>query len=389
MKAFWIIVLKEIRDNLRDRRSMFFTLMYGPLLLPALMIGPLVFNVNKHTVNFEQPLSVTVAGSERAPNLMRFLSQHNIDVVEADENFLSPLREGRQKLVLEVRTSYGDAFRSGEPAPLVLHYNSSEDGADRERRRLRGVLDRYDEQMGRLRFLARGMDPQVFQPLQISEHDLSREMGGEVMVGLMIPFLLLFSMMMGGFYLAVDSTAGERERLSLEPLLVLPVSRVHLVLGKFTAVLSFVLISLLAPLLTAFFLFNLLDDSGFTSQYDFSAMTFVTAGVLHLPVAFFLTAFLVMIAAFARSTKEAQTQLGLAMMVPMIPFFVLQFMDVPKDSLTTATPLLGQYQLMGSIVQGQELAWSQAGLSMVSTTLVAALFLLLTIHRYRQESLLQ
>lgn len=389
MNAFWIIVLKEIRDNLRDRRSMFFTLMYGPLLLPALMIGPLVFNVNKHTVNFEQPLSVAVAGSERAPNLMRFLSQHNIDVVEADKDFLSLLREGRKKVVLEVRAPYGDAFQSGEPAPLVLHYNSGEEGADRERRRLRGVLDGYDEQMRRLRFLARGMDAQVFQPLQISEHDLSREMDGEVMVGLMIPFLLLFSMMMGGFYLAVDSTAGERERLSLEPLLVLPVSRVQLVLGKFTAVLSFVLISLLAPLLTAFFLFNLLDDSGFTSQYDFSSMTFVTAGILHLPVAFFLTAFLVMIAAFARSTKEAQTQLGLAMMVPMIPFFALQFMDVPKDSLTTATPLLGQYQLMGSIVQGQELTWSQAGLSMVSTTLVAVLFLLVTIHRYRQESLLQ
>lgn len=389
MRAFWIIVFKEIRDNLRDRRSMFFTLLYGPLLLPALMIGPLVFNVNKHTVNFEQPMSVAVAGSERAPNLMRFLSEHNIDVVEAEENFLTLLREGERTLALEVRSHYGESFQSGEPAPLVLHYNGSEDGADRERRRLRGILDQYNEQMRRLRFLARGMDPQVFQPLQISEHDLSMEMGGEVMVGLMIPFLLLFSMMMGGFYLAVDSTAGERERLSLEPLLVLPVSRVALVLGKFVAVLSFVLVSLLAPLLTAFFLFNLLDDSGFASQYDFSSMTFVTAGVLHLPVAFFLTAFLVMIAAFARSTKEAQTQLGMAMMVPMIPFFVLQFMDVPKDSLTTAIPLLGQYQLMGSIVQGQDLLWSEVGLSMLSTTAVAALFLLLTIHRYRQESILQ
>lgn len=389
MKAFWIIVLKEIRDNLRDRRSMFFSLMYGPLLLPALMIGPLVFNVNKHTVNFEQPLSVAVAGSERAPNLMRFLSEHNINVVEAKEDFLPLLREGGQTLVLEVQPHYGESFQSGEPARLALHYNSAEDGADQERRRLRGVLDQYHEQMRRLRFLARGMDPQVFQPLQVSEHDLSMEMGGEVMVGLMIPFLLLFSMMMGGFYLAVDSTAGERERLSLEPLLVLPVSRVQLVLGKFTAVLSFVLISLLAPLLSAFFLFNLLDDGGFTSQYDFSSMTFVTAGVLHLPVAFFLTAFLVMIAAFARSTKEAQTQLGLAMMVPMIPFFVLQFMDLPKNALTMATPLLGQYQLMGSIVQGQDIAGVQIGLSMVSTTVIAALFLLLTIHRYRQESLLQ
>ncbi|WP_347329509.1 ABC transporter permease [Marinimicrobium locisalis] len=389
MRAFWIIVLKEIRDNLRDRRSMFFTLMYGPLLLPALMIGPLVFNVNKHTVNFEQPLGVLVSGAERAPNLMRFLSEHNIDVEKARENYQSTLREGTHKLVLEVPSNYGEAFQAGEPASLILHYNSSEEGADRERRRLRRVLDGYNEQMRRLRFLARGMDPQVFQPLQISEHDLSREVGGEVMVGLLIPFLLLFSMMMGGFYLAVDSTAGERERLSLEPLLVLPVSRVQLVLGKFTAVLGFVLISLLAPLLTAFFLFNLLDESGFSSQYDFSAMTFVIAGGLHLPVAFFLTAFLVMIAAFARSTKEAQTQLGLAMMVPMIPFFALQFMDVPKDSLTMAMPLLGQYQLMGSIVQGQDVAWSQAGLSMVSTSVVAALFLLLTIHRYRQESLLQ
>lgn len=389
MNAFWVIVLKEIRDNLRDRRSMFFTLMYGPLLLPALMIGPLVFNVNKHTVNFEQPLSVAVAGHEHAPNLMRFLSEHNIDTHEADGDFLQHLRDQEQTLVLEVRPHYGELFRSAEPAPLVLHYNSDKDGAEQERRRLRGVLDRYDGQVRRLRFLARGMEPQVFQPLQISEHDLSRDVGGEMMVGLLIPFLLLFSMMMGGFYLAVDSTAGERERLSLEPLLVLPVSRLQLVLGKFTAVLGFVLASLLAPLLTAFFLFSLLDDSGFTSQYDFSAMTFVLAGLLHLPVALFLTAFLVMIAAFARSTKEAQTQLGLAMMVPMVPFFLLQFMDLPRDAMTMATPLLSQYQLMGGIVQGQMLDWGHVGLSMASTSVIAALFLLLTAHRYRQESLLQ
>lgn len=389
MRSFWVILLKEIRDNLRDRRSMFFTLLYGPLLLPALMIGPLVFNVNKFSVDVEQPLSVAVVGGERAPNLMAFLAEHNISAEAAGDDFIDRLRAGSLPLVLEIPEDYEPALRNAEPAPVVIHYHSGDDEAAPQRRRLRAVLDGYDARLRSLRFLARGMDEQVFDPLHISERDVSTQMPGEAFMGLILPFMLLFSMMMGGFYLAVDSTAGERERLSLEPLLALPVARWQLVLGKYVAILAFVLLSLVLPLISGFALFGLLDDGVFTSRYDFSASTFVAAGLLHLPVALLMTAFLFVIAAFARSTKEAQTQLGIAMMVPMLPFFLLQFLSIPEHGLTMAIPLLSQYQIMTDLVNGQLIAPAHWALSTVSCMVLAALLMSLAVRRYRQESILQ
>ncbi len=389
MRMFWVILIKEIRDNLRDRRSMFFTLLYGPLLLPALMIGPLVFNVNKFSIDIEQPLSVAVVGRERAPNLMAFLAEHNLKAEAAGDDYAQRLRSGALPLVLEVPEYYGEALRGARPAPLVLHYHSGEDPSNQQLRRVRAVLDGYDARLRSLRFLARGMDEQVFDPLHISERDVSTEVPGEAFMGLMLPFMLLLSMMMGGFYLAVDSTAGERERLSLEPLLALPVARWQLVLGKYAAVLAFVLVSLVLPLISAFILFGLLDESVFSSRYDFSVSTFVAAGFVHLPVALLLTAFLFVIAAFARSTKEAQTQLGVAMMVPMVPFFLLQFMDLPEHGATMAIPLLSQYQIMGQLVNGQSLAGVDGTVSAATTIGLALLLMLLTVRRYRQESILQ
>ncbi len=389
MKSLWVILIKEIRDNLRDRRSMFFTLLYGPLLLPVLMIGPLVFNVNKFSVDSEQSQSVAVVGMERAPNLMAYLSEHNLKAEAAGNDYAERLRSGTLSLVLEVPEPYADALRSAQPAPLVLHYHSGEDESTQQRRRVRAVLDGYDARLRSLRFLARGMDEQVFTPLNISERDVSTEVPGEAFMGLMVPFMLLLSMMMGGFYLAVDTTAGERERLSLEPLLALPVARWQLVLGKYAAVLAFVLLSLLLPLISAFILFGLLDESVFTSRYDFSGSTFIVAGFLHLPLALLMTAFLFVIAAFARSTKEAQTQLGLAMMVPMLPFFLLQFMDVPEHSATAAIPILSQYQIMAQLVNGQAVATVDSLLSAATSVGLALVLMLLAVRRYQQESILQ
>lgn len=389
MKSLWVILIKEIRDNLRDRRSMFFTLLYGPLLLPVLMIGPLVFNVNKFSIDSEQSQSVAVIGMERAPNLIAFLSENNLKAEAVGNDYTERLRSGALPLVLEIPEPFADALRGAQPAPLVLHYHSGEDQSSQQRRRVRAVLDGYDARLRSLRFLARGMDEQVFAPLDISERDVSTEVPGEAFMGLMVPFMLLLSMMMGGFYLAVDTTAGERERLSLEPLLALPVARWQLVLGKYAAVLAFVLLSLLLPLISAFILFGLLDESVFTSRYDFSGSTFIVAGFLHLPLALLMTAFLFVIAAFARSTKEAQTQLGLAMMVPMLPFFLLQFMDVPEHSATAAIPILSQYQIMAQLVNGQVVATVDSLLSAATSVGLALVLMLLAVRRYQQESILQ
>lgn len=390
MNRFWSIVRKEIRDNLRDKRTLFFALLYGPLLMPALMIGPMIFAVQNNSIDFERPQTIAVHGAEHAPNLLAFLKTRNLDTQPAPENYRERIRDNELELVLEIPPAFAEAFVAGEPAPLVLHFHSGEDGSRNLHRRVKSALDSYHNRTRSLRFLARGVDESIFTPLSISERDLSRDGSSVEIMGLILPFMLLFSMMMGGFYLAVDSTAGERERLSLEPLLGLPVRRSTLVLGKCTAILLFVLTAMVLPLVTSFLMFGFIEDEAFKSAFDFSASTFLIAGAIHLPIALLITALLFTIAALTRSTKEAQTHLGIAMLVPIMPFFALQYLNLPPGGLQTMwVPMLSQYQIMERVVAGDSLPTEFYAISAAGALLLTVALLILSIRLYSKERLLQ
>lgn len=389
MRPLWIIAAKEIHDNLRDTRSLLYSLLFGAVLLPALLLGPLIFQVNKHDVDAEHAEALPVAGAGHAPNLVRFLETRHLDAVEAETDYAARIRAGDLKLVLEIPPDFTDAFPAGEPAPLVIHYDSAGHDSKTLKNRLRSALEEYAARIQNLRYLARGLDERVFKPLDIAERDLADEDDRQIAIALMLPFLLFMAMIIGGFYLAVDITAGERERLSLEPLLALPVKRVTLVLGKYAATLVFLLASLTTALIVAFALFTFLSNEAFSNAYDLSARAFLIAGAIHLPAALMLGACLLFIAALARSTKEAQTLLSLAMLVPMLPFFVLQFMDIPRGLAAAATPVLGQYRIVEQVITGEAVPALYYGASIAGALAAALVFLRATVWLYSKESILQ
>ncbi|MEQ8516320.1 MAG: ABC transporter permease, partial [Chromatocurvus sp.] len=202
MSPVWTLIKKEIRDNLRDRRSLFFALMYGPFLLPLMMMGPMLYSIDRSTIDFEAPTQIAVEGEAHAPNLLQFLRQHNLDAVEAPKDYRQRLASGDLAVVLSIPGTYAGHFSSGEPAPLVIYYASSEDDSDNRRRQLRAVLEQYSGQMRALRFSSRGIDSRLFEPLAITERDQSDKPRGLLFIAYLVPFLLMFSMLMGGYYLA-------------------------------------------------------------------------------------------------------------------------------------------------------------------------------------------
>lgn len=388
-RALWVIVAKEVLDNLRDKRSLFFALVYGPVLMPLLMVGPLLININKHDLSMDKPKALAVLGLDSAPNLVDFLARHKLQAKAAPEQYLRAIEQGRLDLVLQIPDNFGEQMQAGQPAGLIIHYDSARDASSQSRRQLESALEGYGRQLRQLRYLARGMDPALFEPLAIRSQDLSQRPEQLKFVAHLIPFLLLFSMMMGGFYLAVDTTAGERDRQSLEPLFSLPLSRGTLVLGKYLALLCFVLLALVLPLVSSFALFSFVPAEAFGHSLNLGWSSFWLALMANLPLAFMLSAFLLAIAAFARDTKEAQTHLGLAMLFPMLPFFALQFMSVPRDATTMLIPVLGQFQIMelavvGNPVPGHYLL--NAALGALALTLV---FWSAALNLYKRESLLQ
>ena len=383
-----VVMVKEIVDNLRDRQTLFYALLFGPVLLPLLLGGAIVAGERELTIRFDEVGELAVEGAGLAPNLMRFLRANNVDVVAAPPDPAGAVRRGEVPVVLVVDARYAEALRAGRPAPLTLHVDESDRGSSREGRRIGALVGVHERRLDALRLQHRGIDPALFDSVELVVDDVSSDgVGGQLLASL-LPFLFIMAMVMGGFYLAIDTTAGERERRSLEPLLTLPLARRDIVLGKFAATLAFVALSLALCAASVWTLFRLFPVGALAGQVRFDAPTVARAFALALPLAPFIAAMLVAVSAWTRSTKEAQTYLGLLMVFPIAPFFVLQFLSLRPSAASAAVPLLGQYQLLERATLGESLPALHVALSAGGTLGAAALLLLVAIGLYSGERVL-
>ena len=386
--SLFIIMFKEIVDNLRDRQTLFYALLFGPVLLPLLLGGSLVASFKQLSIDFDAVTTLSVVNAEQAPNLVDFLYSNNIDVQDAPDDVQASVRYGDALVVLEIPEDFTTQLRLGQPAPLTLHVNSADKESSKAARRVSAILGLYERTLNSLRLQHRGIDPQTFDSLNVIENDVSSDGANGQLLASILPFLFIMSMVMGGFYLAIDTTAGERERQSLEPLLSLPLSRSAVVFGKYGATLCFVTLSNALTALSIYTLFRVFPVELMGGQIRFDGWTLTRAFLLASPLLPFISALLITVSALTRSTKEAQTYLGLLMVIPMAPFFILQFLSVRSSISTMPMPMLSQYQLLESVVLGDTIPMTHILLSATGTLLATAALLYLASRLYRRERLL-
>jgi len=379
---------KEIVDNLRDRQTLFYALLFGPVLLPLILGGSMVASFKQLSIDFDQVQQLAVVNANTAPNLIQFLYSNNIDVIDAPENVEKSVRYGESLVVLEVPDGFAQALRNATPALLTLHVNSADKDSSKAARRVQAILNVYGQTINALRLQHRGINPASFNSLNVVENDVSSDGQNGQLLASILPFLFIMSMVMGGYYLAIDTTAGERERQSLEPLLSLPLSRSAVVFGKYGATLCFVTLSSLLTAISVYTLFRVFPVELMGGQIQFDGITVTRSFLIASPLLFFISALLITVSAITRSTKEAQTYLGLMMIIPMAPFFILQFISVQSTTTTMPLPMLSQYQLLESVVLGDEIPWQHLLLSVSGTLIASALLLTLAVRLYRREKIL-
>jgi len=287
-----------------------------------------------------------------------------------------------------VMPRFNDALRDGQPAPITVLVNDGDKESSKQSRKIVALLQAYERTINALRLQHRGIDPDVFNTLDISREDVSLDGAGGQLIASLLPFLLIISMVMGGFYLAIDTTAGERERQSLEPLLSLPLNRAELVLGKFGATLCFVALSCLLTSISVFFLFKFFPTEVLGGGLNFDGPTIIRAFLVASPLIAFISAVLITVSAFTRSSKEAQTYLGVLMVIPMAPFFILQFVNIRSEVQSMLLPMMSQYQLLERIVLGDVTPPLYIVLSVAGTLICAGLLLLLAIRLYSRDRIL-
>jgi sodium transport system permease protein len=387
MKPALVVFLKECRESLRDRRVLVNSLLLGPLLGPLLFLGLMRLVVGRELEKAERPLPVVVIGAERAPELVRALRQMGMEQRPAMPDVEQAVREQRIDLALRISAGYGADWRAGRPAEVELIYDSSrrEGGSDVDR--LRSMLDSYSRRNGLLRLLARGLSPAVAAPVVIAARDQATPQARGALLFGMLPYMLVLTIFIGGIWLATDSTAGERERQSLEPLLINPVPRDRILLGKLLATAAFSMASLILGLLA----FVVAGRFMPTEQLGMSLALgwhFVAVALPVLaPLVLLICVAQILIAAFARSVREAQTYLGLAQLVPLIPSVVLGVLPVKAQLWMYAVPLLGQQLTLMRLLRAESVPLIGIALSGLVTLLAALAVFNLARRIYSSEKL--
>ena len=247
MRAIATVFRKEMRENLRDRRALFSAFLFVPLMGPILFSILTTVIVERVVGETDESLRLPVIGAEHAPNLLRFMQENGADVVKMGDDLTAAqalVRSGREHLVLVIPEEIGAQLESGAPAPLDLIEDSSNGKAQRFVSRARTLLQAYSHQLGVLRLLARGIDPSATTALSVRTIDVATPSSRSIVLLGTLTYFVLFSLLLGGLYVAIDVTAGERERGSLEPLLCLPLQREQLVIGKIAATVLFMLLAL-------------------------------------------------------------------------------------------------------------------------------------------------
>ena len=391
MRTLIAVFKKEVLDNFRDRRTLASALIMGPLFGPVLFAFIINLSIERSLSNAEQPLDLPVIGTEHAPNLLRFLESRNIFAVDgpADRSAaIDAVRLGREDIVLIIPQEFGEQLADNVPARIELISDKANSQADREARRVRGALRGYNQQLATMRLTARGVSPMVLRPITIDEIDMSTPSGRSAILLGMMGYFFIFALLMGGMYLAIDSTAGERERGSLEPLLALPVTRDQLIFGKIAAACVFMALSLLLSLTSFFFSlkFMPLEELGMTP--NFGPDVVLAAFLIISPFILLGAAVMTLVASFTKSYKEAQTWLSVLLIAPTLPILIVSILTLRPRLEFMFVPSLSQHLLLVDMVKNEPLNPLHVAISAGSTLAIGLLLTWICARLYRREGLL-
>ena len=348
-----VVYWKEVRDALRDRRTamMVFvaSILTGPLTL-VLMAQFLTGLEEKASI-----LKVRIVGEKHAPALVNFLQRNDVEIEVAPEDYEKRIREGRMDAVIVVSEDFDERYIAGDTAKVEIVYDDSRAESSPAIRQAERLLRAFNRESGLLRLVARGVSPDLVEPVKVEHVNTATPRQKGAFMLFLIPMFAILSPLLGGMTVAIDSTAGERERGSLEPLLATPVPPTSLVAGKWLAAWTF------ASTVAVLTLTGFVVAAMFYSQKKIAAtLTFgwpelAQFVAVTIPFAGMTSALQMLICTYGRSYREAQTYVSyLATVASFVPVIVL-FSGLKDAIWQLAVPLLAQQMVLARVLRGDVL----------------------------------
>ena len=376
---------KEIVDALRDRRTL------AVVLLSSVLMGPLVLiALSSLIATFEaraEKREVFVVGIEHAPGLQNYIERQTYLVKRAPPDYEAQLRNAKLgDPVLVVPPDFEAAMLRGDAPVLELVSDSANKQAEAGTGRLQRLVAGYSRERATLSLAFRGVSPELLEPLRVEEQDLASTQTRATQLTGMLPFFVMMAVLYGALNAALDTTAGERERGSLEPLLMNPAERLALVLGKWGAVAS---VAMLIAVLSCFSFIPaqwLLQSDTLQALFQFGVREALLFLVLLLPFAAALSALLMAVAIRCKSFKEAQANSSVVVLgVSLLPL-VNVFNLGGEAPWHVWVPALAQNTLMTRVLKGEGFSAEQVLVPLAVCVLLSVLCLAFVARRLRSAA---
>jgi sodium transport system permease protein len=370
----FVVAGKEILDTIRDRRTILVTLLTAIAAGPVFLV--LIFNMTANQADKARELKLPVVGRENAPALIAFLERSQVVIQQAPADYEAKIRAGDLDVALWIDPAFETDVAAGKAGTVRLVYDRSRDRARAAINSAESLLVSYNRLWGTQRLVLRGIATEVARPLKVEDVDLATPQQSGSLVLFLVAFYGLFASMMGGMAPALDATAGERERGSLEPLLATPLTPLELALGKWAAIGLFDAVVVVLTLIGFYLTLNFAPLPAIGVPFLFGAIELARFLWILAPLIALLSALLLYVGLRGRSLKEAQANVGvLLFLFTMLPFVQLMAQKQEPAWLLWA-PISAQYTLLSRALRGDAIPamdWLQSALMPALLTVLALL----------------
>lgn len=381
----WIVYLKELRELLRDYKTIVFTVLIPVIALPLLAAG-FVFVASKLADKARsEDIKYALVGAQHAPGLSaRFADVKSFREVKLDAgaSYAAAIEDERVKFVLVIPPGFDNAVGANRQASVSLYFNSASAG-DITRGRVSQVIDKYNDAAREKALPSLRIDKSdlafVLNPIKIEERSTAneRERIGD-MVGGMLPYILLLVCLLAGMFPAIDLGAGEKENGTLETLLLAPIPRTELVMGKFMVLFSVGLTSALLMVASLGVLFGVFGEAlgpelaALASSLGAGDLSMLA--LMLVPTAAIFASILLSLSIYAKSYKEASGLMQPLVMVVILPVMLAVVPGVQLDWIWASVPLTNIALAMKEVVKGT-LDYRMLLMILLSTSVVAGVLL--------------
>ncbi len=383
--ALRTVAVKEVVDALRDRRTLLVVLLssvlMGPLVLVAL--SALVGSLEQRAERRE----LVAAGLVQGPTLVNYLQRQGFSVREAPADYEAQLRRAALgDPVLVIPAGFEQALQRGEAPALTIVSDSANKRSEAGSARLQRLLAGFAREHATLSLALRGVAPALTEPVRVHERDLADPRARGTQITGMLPFFVLMAVLYGALHAALDSTAGERERGSLEPLLASPAPPLAIVLGKWLAVVAVALAIALLSCVSFIPAQWLLRSDTLAALFQFGVREALAFVAVLAPFAAAISALLMAVAIRCRSVKEAQASAGLVVLVASLLPLAGVFNLGEQAAWQLWVPALAQNTLMTRVLRGEAFDAAQWLIPPAVCAVLAALALAYVAARLRQAA---